>query len=75
VTIATITIAEKRCCTSGDYNNHGIVNVADYIVWRNHAGTDFALVNRDPNTSGDTYSPAILAGETSEFHEPKRRPG
>jgi virginiamycin B lyase len=32
----------------GDYNGNGIVDAADYTVWRDHLGTDFAL-----NGNGD----------------------
>jgi GH35 family endo-1,4-beta-xylanase len=31
----------------GDYNDDGVVNAADYVVWRNHQGTDAVLPN-DP---------------------------
>jgi hypothetical protein len=31
----------------GDYNNDGIVNAADYTVWRNNLGTSNVLQN-DP---------------------------
>jgi hypothetical protein len=36
----------------GDYNNNGIVDAADYTIWRDHLGQTFALVNRDPTNSG-----------------------
>ncbi len=36
---------------SGDYNN-GIVDAADYTVWRDHLGQSFSLPNRDPNATG-----------------------
>jgi hypothetical protein len=29
----------------GDYNSDGIVNAADYTVWRNHLGQSFTLPN------------------------------
>lgn len=32
----------------GDYNEDGIVNAADYVVWRNHQGQEIALPNEDP---------------------------
>jgi glucose/arabinose dehydrogenase len=38
---------------AGDYNRDGIVNAADYVVWRNQQGTDFDLPNRDPELEGD----------------------
>jgi hypothetical protein len=36
----------------GDYNQDGIVNAADYVVFRNHEGTNFALPNRDSLLAG-----------------------
>ena len=32
----------------GDYNGNGIVDAADYTVWRDHLGQTYALQNRDP---------------------------
>jgi hypothetical protein len=36
----------------GDYNNNGIVDAADYTLWRAHLGQTFALPNRDPANTG-----------------------
>jgi hypothetical protein len=36
----------------GDYNGNGIVDVADYSVWRDHLGQDYDLLNRDPSANG-----------------------
>ena len=36
----------------GDYNGNGIVDAADYTVWRDHLGQNFTLLNRDPSASG-----------------------
>jgi hypothetical protein len=36
----------------GDYNGNGIVDAADYTVWRDHLGQTFALPNRDPANTG-----------------------
>jgi hypothetical protein len=30
---------------NGDYNNNGIVDAADYVLWRSHLGQNFALPN------------------------------
>lgn len=30
---------------AGDYNADGLVNLADYIVWRNHLGSSYSLPN------------------------------
>jgi hypothetical protein len=35
----------------GDYNGNGVVDAADYTVWRDHLGQTFALPNRDPLNS------------------------
>jgi hypothetical protein len=32
----------------GDYNNNGIVDAADFTVWRDHLGQTFELENEDP---------------------------
>ena len=38
---------------TGDYNDDGIVNAADYTVWRDAVGSPTAaLANRDPSNSG-----------------------
>jgi hypothetical protein len=37
---------------AGDYNNNGIVDAADYTVWRDHLGQTFSLPNRDAGNSG-----------------------
>jgi hypothetical protein len=34
----------------GDYNRDGIVDAADYVVWRKNIGAEF-LMNRDPNAT------------------------
>jgi Concanavalin A-like lectin/glucanases superfamily/Dockerin type I domain len=36
---------------SGDYNKDGVVNAADYTVWRNHLGQNFQLDNENPADS------------------------
>jgi autotransporter-associated beta strand protein len=44
----------------GDYNDNGVVDAADYTVWRDSLGTGFVLPNRDPanmgNVSADDYT-------------------
>jgi hypothetical protein len=37
---------------TGDYNGNGVVDAADYLVWRDHLGQNFALPNRDPVNTG-----------------------
>ncbi len=39
--------------TPGDYNSDGIVNAADYTIWRDNLGSGFALNGRDPSNSGN----------------------
>jgi hypothetical protein len=48
VQIGTIDSAD----VPGDYNADGRVNAADYVVWRNQEGTNFALPNRNPALNG-----------------------
>jgi hypothetical protein len=36
----------------GDYNGNGVVDAADYTVWRDHLGQSYAIQNRDPSASG-----------------------
>jgi glucose/arabinose dehydrogenase len=48
---------------SGDYNEDGVVNAADYIVWRNHENTTFTLPNERP----DPRSPGIPNLEDYNF--------
>jgi hypothetical protein len=37
---------------TGDYNGNGVVDAADYLIWRAHLGQTFALANRDPANTG-----------------------
>ncbi|TWT38202.1 Lysozyme M1 precursor [Posidoniimonas corsicana] len=36
----------------GDYNADGVVDAADYAVWRDNLGSEFILPNRDPASTG-----------------------
>jgi hypothetical protein len=38
---------------TGDYNNNGAVDAADYTVWRDNLGTAYELPNRDPENAGN----------------------
>jgi hypothetical protein len=37
--------------TPGDYNNDGVVNAADYTIWRDHLGQTFQLDNEGEGQS------------------------
>lgn len=37
----------------GDFNDNNVVDAADYTIWRNNFGTNFALPNRDPASTGN----------------------
>jgi hypothetical protein len=39
----------------GDFNNNGVVDAADYVMWRNNAGSTTALPN---DSIGGTIGPA-----------------
>jgi sulfatase modifying factor 1 len=40
----------------GDYNNNGVVDMADYVVWRDHLGTSFQLQNEVAGTTPGTVT-------------------
>lgn len=42
----------------GDYNDNGVVDAADYTVWRDHLGQTFSLPNRDPANGSGAISAA-----------------
>jgi hypothetical protein len=48
-----IRLPEEPGGLAGDYNEDGVVNAADYVVWRNNDGSAFDLPNRGPGLSGD----------------------
>jgi hypothetical protein len=48
-----ITGSGPSVALNGDYNDDGVVNAADYVVWRNNEGTSFDLPNRDPSLTGN----------------------
>ncbi len=37
----------------GDYSDNGVVDAADYTVWRDHLGQTFQLTNEGPFTPGE----------------------
>ena len=53
---AGVSLQFLRQAESGDYNNDGTVNAADYTVWRDHLGTSFTLPNEDSATSPGTVT-------------------
>jgi hypothetical protein len=44
-------------CPIGDYNDDGIVNAADYTVWRDNLGTSNDLPNEDPAVTPGEVTP------------------
>ena len=51
----TSALAESLLPLPGDYNDNGIVDAADYTVWRNNVGSDFDLSgngNEDGTSAG-----------------------
>ena len=51
----------------GDYNGNGVVDAADYVVWRDHLGQVFALQNRDPANGAGAISAADYSSWRSHF--------
>ncbi len=47
------TLATAPAGVIGDYNNNMTVDAADYSVWRDNVGTNFALQHRDPANTGN----------------------
>ena len=45
-------ILDEVIAPVGDYNGDGVVDAADYTVFRNNEGTEFELPNRDPAATG-----------------------
>jgi hypothetical protein len=54
-TVSASLIADAQPA-NGDFNNNGVVDTADYTVWRNNLNTNFALPNR-----GATTGPVSMA--------------
>ncbi|HEX4414438.1 MAG TPA: SUMF1/EgtB/PvdO family nonheme iron enzyme [Lacipirellulaceae bacterium] len=40
----------------GDYNGNGVVDMADYVIWRDHLGTSFQLANEVAGTTPGTVT-------------------
>lgn len=51
VHIDGVSFATDNQSITGDYNEDGIVDIADYTVWRDNYGTRFSLPNEDPSSS------------------------
>ena len=51
-TSGVFTAAVSLPSVPGDYNGNGIVDAADYTVWRDHLDQTFALQNRDSANTG-----------------------
>ena len=79
-----IYIGEAPPKLPGDFNNDGIVDAADYTVWRNNLGAAEWVLNGNGNGSGlvdgedytlwknklGTASPTVLASTTNSVPEP-----
>jgi hypothetical protein len=51
----------------GDYNNNGIVDGADYVVWRKHLGQTFQLQNEVSGTTAGTVTPEDYTAWRTRF--------
>jgi hypothetical protein len=52
---------------TGDYNNNGKVDAADYTVWRDHLNQSYTLLNRDPLNGTGVVSPADYTSWKTHF--------
>ena len=62
----------------GDYNGNGIVDAADYTVWRDHFGQTFALPNEDPGSTarlGNDCGLHLLEGALWSIRKRRGQPG
>ena len=48
---------------AGDYNQNGVVDAADYAVWRDHFGQTFTLAGENPTTA----TPGLVDQEDYDF--------
>jgi len=56
VTSSNVTSLTLTPVLPGDYNQNGVVDAADYTVWRDNLGSDTAIVNDDtPGVMADDY--------------------
>jgi Dockerin type I domain len=53
----------------GDYNGNGVVDAADYTVWRDHLGQTYQLTNEDPNNMDGQVTSADYAFWKAHFGE------
>jgi hypothetical protein len=51
----------------GDYNNNGVVDMADYVVWRDHLGTAFQLNNEVAGTTPGSVTEDDYAAWRARF--------
>jgi formylglycine-generating enzyme len=51
----------------GDYNNNGVVDMADYVMWREHLGTTFQLPNEVSGTTPGTVTQEDYAAWRARF--------
>jgi hypothetical protein len=51
----------------GDYNNNGVVDAADYTVWRSHLGQTYQLPNEAPNASPGIVDAADYSAWKAHF--------
>src|SRR4029079_3551832 len=51
----------------GDYNSNGVVDAADYVVWRAHLGTIFQLPNEVSGTTPASVTQEDYAAWRARF--------
>jgi hypothetical protein len=63
----SVTLTAATVPVVGDYNQNGVVDAADYTVWRDHLGQTFTLPNRDPANGSGPVSAADYTSWITNF--------
>ena len=56
----------------GDYNGNGVVDAADYVIWRDHLGTSFQLMNEVASTTPGMVTQEDLHGVAGALRKHQR---
>jgi alpha-glucosidase (family GH31 glycosyl hydrolase) len=66
----TLSLSAGASVIPGDYNQNGVVDAADYTVWRDHLGQVFSLPNEGANSSPGEVTSDDYDFWKSQFGQP-----